>query len=67
MEEPTGAVHLSDPMGPQYLEPAPDVDCRICCALARQRTEARACQDYSMISDCNVEINQHPHPRTITR
>lgn len=45
-------------------EPRPTKGCDICCALDRQRTVARQTGDLSRVTDCNVEMRRHPHPRT---
>ncbi|MCX5423164.1 hypothetical protein OHA48_27285 [Streptomyces sp. NBC_00114] len=42
-------------------DPEPDVDCDVCQALGRQRSEARAQRDMSKVSDLNIEIRNHPH------
>ena len=42
-------------------DPEPFEGCDVCQALARQRDRARKAQDYSRVSDCNVEITRHPH------
>ncbi|WP_079056241.1 hypothetical protein [Streptomyces caeruleatus] len=42
-------------------EPEPDADCDVCQALGEQRSEARTKGDMSRVSDCNVEIRNHPH------
>jgi len=56
------AAHLVDlPLPLAAPEPAPD--CDVCAALARQRVEAQALGDYSQVTDCNVEIQSHPHPK----
>ncbi|WP_327379377.1 hypothetical protein [Streptomyces sp. NBC_01212] len=67
MPELTEAVQLTDPLGPQTLEPVPNPGCEICQVLGRQREAARAVGDGSVVSDCNVEIRQHPHPRKAAR
>nr|WP_079056270.1 hypothetical protein [Streptomyces caeruleatus] len=36
-------------------------DCDVCQALDRQRSEARAKGDMSRVSDCNIELRNHPH------
>ncbi|CAM5403112.1 hypothetical protein ACTFBT_00925 [Streptomyces microflavus] len=59
MTELTEAVHLSDPLG--ALEPVPNYACDVCASLGRQREEARARRDMTVVSDCNVEIRRHPH------
>lgn len=38
-------------------------DCDVCGALIEQREQARGRADMSRVSDCNVEIRRHPHPR----
>lgn len=52
------AAHLALPVAAP--EPAPG--CDVCEALAVQRVEAQGVGDYSKVTDCNVEIRQHPHP-----
>jgi hypothetical protein len=54
-------ISLTDPL--EHLEPVPVEGCRICAALGRQRAEAREAGDLSKVSDCNVEIYLHPHPK----
>ncbi|TQE19904.1 hypothetical protein [Streptomyces ipomoeae] len=44
-------------------EPDPVSGCDICLAVANQRFEAKANSDRSKVTDCNVEINRHPHGR----
>ncbi|CAL9492057.1 hypothetical protein SUDANB120_03273 [Streptomyces sp. enrichment culture] len=44
-------------------EPVPVVGCGVCAALAAQRREARLQGDHSTVSDCNVELRNHPHPK----
>ncbi|MFM9675753.1 hypothetical protein [Streptomyces brasiliscabiei] len=39
----------------------PPADCGVCAALVKQRSEARARDDLSRVSDLNVEIRNH-HP-----
>ncbi|TRO69447.1 hypothetical protein [Streptomyces sp. IB201691-2A2] len=51
------AVHLGIP----GLEPVPVEGCGVCEALGRQREDARRKLDLSKVSDCNVEIRNHPH------
>jgi hypothetical protein len=46
--------------GPR-LEPVPVDGCDVCAALADQRAEWRKVGDFSKVSDCNVEMAQHPH------
>ncbi|WP_234382662.1 MULTISPECIES: hypothetical protein [unclassified Streptomyces] len=43
-------------------EPLPVAGCGVCAALAAQRREARLRGDHSTVSDCNVELRNHPHP-----
>lgn len=43
-------------------DPAPAAGCGVCAALAVQRREARHRGDHSTVSDCNVELRNHPHP-----
>ncbi|RSS98853.1 hypothetical protein EF910_37685 [Streptomyces sp. WAC07149] len=43
-------------------EPYPAAGCGVCAALATQRRDARLLGDYSTVSDCNVELRNHPHP-----
>ncbi|MCX5146565.1 hypothetical protein OHB36_07140 [Streptomyces sp. NBC_00320] len=42
-------------------EPVPAAGCGVCTALASQRREARLRDDGSTVSDCNVELRNHPH------
>lgn len=44
-------------------KPAPVAGCGVCSALAAQRKDARLAGDGSTVSDCNVELRNHPHPR----
>ncbi len=44
-------------------DPEPEADCDVCRALGKQRSTARAQGDMSKVSDCNVEIRNHPHKR----
>lgn len=59
---------MTTTMGPPVNLPLPDAwpkprpRCKVCAALATQRTEAAAVGDYSKVSDCNVEIRQHASP-----
>lgn len=48
-------------------QPKPAPRCGVCAALVRQRAEATAAGDYSKVSDCNVEIRNHPHPKRGSR
>lgn len=44
--------------------PTPPAGCGVCAALVEQRSEARARDDLSRVSDFNVEIRaHHPAPR----
>lgn len=57
---------------PPYLglpreEPVPLADCERCARLAEQRTAARAADDGSRVSDCNVLIRAHHPARRKTR
>lgn len=36
--------------------------CGVCAALAAKRREARLQGDHSTVSDCDVELRNHPHP-----
>lgn len=49
------------------LEPTPVEGCGVCSALSKQRHEARADQNMSRVSDCNVELRNHPHPQNSRR
>lgn len=42
-------------------DPNPAADCDVCQALSEQRSEAHAKRDMSKVSDCNIEIRNHPH------
>ncbi|MEU8693014.1 hypothetical protein [Streptomyces sp. NPDC048665] len=42
-------------------DPKPAADCRVCQALDKQRSEARAKHNMSKVSDLNIEIRNHPH------
>jgi hypothetical protein len=44
-------------------EPVPPADCGVCAALVVQRSEARARDDRSKVSDLNIEIRNHHQPR----
>lgn len=50
-------------LGLPLEQPKPPKDCDVCGALARQRTEAVARQDWSKVSDLNVEMRNHHGPR----
>ncbi|MEI5522334.1 hypothetical protein WB401_32935 [Streptomyces brasiliscabiei] len=43
-------------------EPVPPADCERCARLAEQRASARAEDDRSRVTDCNVLIRAH-HPQ----
>ncbi|SEB61072.1 hypothetical protein SAMN05428945_0620 [Streptomyces sp. 2224.1] len=47
--------------------PEPAEGCDVCAALVRQRAEARACGDFSAVSDRNVELAAHPHRKDAGR
>ena len=49
-------VHLLLP----GLEPAPVEGCGVCAALGKQRDQARQAGNLSRVTDCNVEIRNHP-------
>jgi hypothetical protein len=53
----SGPVYLSLP--PEPVRPAKG--CDVCAALEKERAEAQAMGNGSKVSDCNVEIQQHPH------
>lgn len=59
----TPAVHLTDPLASEALEPVPSPGCVICAALGRQREQARMWNDFTTVTDCNVEIRRHPHKK----
>lgn len=44
-------------------EPVPPADCERCTRLAEERAAARAADDGSRVSDCNVLIRAHHQPR----
>lgn len=48
-------------------EPVPPADCERCAKLVEQRTAARAVDDGSRVSDCNVLIRAHHQPRRKAR
>ena len=50
--------HVGLPLTP----PEPVAGCGVCEALAKQRATAQASGDMTRVTDCNVEIRQHPHP-----
>ncbi|GHF57796.1 hypothetical protein GCM10018783_28970 [Streptomyces griseosporeus] len=41
--------------------PEPAAGCGVCRALAKQRAAAERVGNLSGVSDCNVEIRNHPH------
>ncbi|RSO28306.1 hypothetical protein DMH15_28125 [Streptomyces sp. WAC 06725] len=44
-------------------DPDPEPGCDVCGALARERDTARGTGNMSKVSDVNVEIRRHPHPK----
>lgn len=54
-------VQLGDPF--PALEPTPVERCGVCAALAKQREEYRRARNMTGVTDCNVEIRQHPHEK----
>jgi hypothetical protein len=58
MTDLTGDVHVSDRPS---MPPTPKPGCDVCASLGRQREQARRIGDMSTVTDCNVEINRHPH------
>ncbi|MCC3769632.1 hypothetical protein [Streptomyces sp. UNOC14_S4] len=42
-------------------EPEGDPHCGVCTSLFKERSEAQARGDGSKVSDCNVELRNHPH------
>ncbi|MFE3945011.1 hypothetical protein ACFXPV_24625 [Streptomyces sp. NPDC059118] len=60
MSDPTTTmdppVHLALPPSP----PTPVPGCGVCVALAKQRAAAYSNGDLSAVSDCNVELADHP-------
>ncbi|MCP3819089.1 hypothetical protein NLX86_13490 [Streptomyces sp. A3M-1-3] len=52
----TGPIHLALPV----LEPTPVDGCKVCGALGKQPEAARRSGDMSQVSDCNVEVRNHP-------
>ncbi|MBE4789944.1 hypothetical protein [Streptomyces caniscabiei] len=50
-------------LGLPPTDPEPPADCGVCAALVVQRSEARARDDLSKVSDLNVEIRNHHQPR----
>lgn len=48
-------------------EPVPPADCERCARLVEQRAVARAADDGSLVSDCNVLIRAHHQPRRKAR
>lgn len=59
----TPPVYVSLPPVP----PKPTEDCGVCTALAKQRADAEARGDFSRVSDCNIELRNHPHRRATDR
>lgn len=52
-----GPVHLSLPRP----APKPVQGCAACFAVGARRAAARSLGDWSKLSDCNVEIENHPN------
>ncbi|MCR8578955.1 hypothetical protein NE399_33510 [Streptomyces sp. Isolate_219] len=55
----TPPVYLSLPPA----SPTPAEGCGVCTALAKQRAAAAAEGDHSRVTDCNIELRNHPHRR----
>ncbi|MET8693184.1 hypothetical protein ABZV65_11655 [Streptomyces bauhiniae] len=55
---PSAPVEL--PLRPDVLEPTPVEGCAGCAELAKVREWARAGDDPSTITDCNVLMARHP-------
>lgn len=53
-------VPQRDPFPPP--DPDPEPDCDVCAALGKQRAGYYGARNMSGVTDCNVEIRQHPHP-----
>ncbi|MEU6376832.1 hypothetical protein [Streptomyces sp. NPDC046909] len=51
-------VHL--PLPEEWPDPRPG--CEVCDALASERSKAAAQQDYSKVTDCNIELRAHKQP-----
>jgi hypothetical protein len=64
MNKPTTSLRRSVEL-PLSLNvaPGPFPECDVCGVLDRERRTARARGDMSKVSDCNVEIRQHPHDK----
>jgi hypothetical protein len=60
----TTAKTMDPPVNLPLPEPWPDPmpGCKVCAALASERSEAQAKDDRSKVSDCNVEIRAHQSP-----
>jgi hypothetical protein len=56
-------VHLGEPV--TEPDPEPVAGCDVCGALAVQRAKAYVVGDRSKVTDCNVEIGRHPHPKAV--
>lgn len=54
-------------LGLPHEEPVPPADCERCARLTEQRAAARAADDGSRVSDCNVLIRAHHQPRRKAR
>nr|WP_225610829.1 hypothetical protein [Streptomyces sp. H28] len=55
---PSAPVEL--PLGEPSLEPVPVAGCAGCAELANVRDRARAGNDRTTVSDCNVLLARHP-------
>ncbi|MFF0790210.1 hypothetical protein [Streptomyces spiralis] len=56
-------AYSSPPADLFMTAPDPVAGCDVCGALAAEREEARQQGDLSKVSDVNVEIRKHPHPK----
>lgn len=54
-------------LGMPLDDPEPPAGCGVCAALVVQRSEARARDDLSRVSDLNIEIRNHHQPRAKRR
>ncbi|MFJ9414521.1 hypothetical protein ACIRPT_10185 [Streptomyces sp. NPDC101227] len=52
-------------LGEPASEPVPVAGCDVCGALAQQRAGAYGVGDRSKVTDCNVEMRRHAHPRVV--
>lgn len=57
---------MADPVhrGLPLDEPKPTPGCGVCAALARDREQAKQAGNGSLVSDCNIELRNHPHGAT---